>query len=102
MESIGGVWDRSEAVAFERRHSSNLINTLFCAAAFGWSWAHDIYLVPDSREAVLMIDHHDAAFATFPTGGECERYVEAMRCAGFELPTTPPDETFKPAPWMKS
>lgn len=84
------------ALAFGRDERDAILALMFCAAAFGWYAGYDVYVVPDSRDAVLMIDHHEAMWAKFPSKQRCIAYVQALETVEIKLPAVPPDETFKP------
>ena len=88
------------ALAFGRDELDAVLALMFCTAAFGWYKDYDVYVVPDSRDVVLMIDHHGVVLAKFPSKQRCIAYVRALEAEEIKLPTEPPDETFKPVDWM--
>lgn len=94
------VWDCGGAIKFNRKEIDTLATLMFCAACFGEGVYDDVYIVPDTLDVFLMIDHHEVIWAKFASRGRCTQYVEALRRQDIELPTEPPDETFKPLPWM--
>jgi hypothetical protein len=98
--SLKGISDGREALLFNRDESETLYTLAFCVAAFGWSWVSDIYLVPDSGDVVLMIDHHQAVWAKFQSKPRCDAYVESLRLAGFDFNQT--SDGRSGMPWMKT
>lgn len=86
------------AVEFGEGESDLLVSLMFCACAFGWSWPNDLFIVTDRRDVILMIDHHQVIWAMFNEALRREAFVASMSEAGFELPTSPPDPTFRAVP----
>lgn len=89
----GGFW-------FAPDEHDQVVSILAVAAAFGWSWTDDLYVVPDDRDAIVMLDHHDAVWIKTSSPARMEEVVESMSQSGYELPRSPPDSTFKPQEWM--
>jgi hypothetical protein len=86
--------DSDGATAFDRADHDALVTLVFALISLGWNCATDVYLVPDSFDACLMVDHHDAVHAEFPTAERCRAYIEGLRGRGITFPDAPPDGTF--------
>lgn len=99
--TLRSFWSSGCAIEFGRDDATVLTTLLFCAACFGESAWDDVYMVPEEADAFLMVDHHLVVWAKFASAVKCAAYVEALQKQGIELPTEPPDETFKPVPWME-
>ena len=99
-ESIGPIVDSDGAIEFRSNEIHGAVALLGCAAAFGWSWPEDLYVLTDSRDVVFMLDHHHALWAKFKDGQRCDQFVADMEQAELPLPDSPPDATFKPMSWM--
>lgn len=89
------------AIEFTRGDRDQLLGILYCAHTFGWTWSDDLYLVPASRLAVVMLDHHDAVWIETASADDMRSVIARMSERGFQLPTALPDSTFKPQAWMK-
>lgn len=90
------------AIRFEREEEDVLIAILFSAMAFGWCVDDDLFFIPEHARQMLQTDHHNVIHAEcrFP---ECVRKLVAhMATEGYQLPTEPPDWTFKRPAWMNS
>lgn len=86
------------AVVVDQGERDALLNILLPLVQHGWSWPTDVYLVPESFDACVMVDHHEAAHVGFPTAELCAAFVAKMAAHGFPLPEEPPDWTFKSNP----
>ena len=100
LADIRAKVDSEDAVAFGPQDRAKLLLVLALAVSFGWSWPTDLYVLSEKRDVILMFDHHDCVWASFRGKEVCDTFVAHMREAGHDLPTSPPDETFKPADWM--
>jgi hypothetical protein len=98
---LRALWDYDGAILLDRGEIEVLITLLFCAASFGDAAKDDLYVVPESAHMLLTVDHHKVVWGEFASGEDCMAYVGALHRHGIELPTEPPDETFKAAPWMR-
>jgi hypothetical protein len=95
------LWDFRGALKCGRDDREALIALVFCIACYGWSWPTDVFLVPESGNALVMIEHHDVVRVEFACEERCATYVRLLKDEGIDLPAGPPDSTFKPAPWME-
>jgi hypothetical protein len=86
--------DGDGGVRFERSEVAALVELLAALIRHGWSWPTDVFVIPDSFETILMVDHHDAVHAKFASAERCARFVEGMEARGFPLTKERPDETF--------
>lgn len=100
LAEVGPAFSSDDALVFRSPERDRLLGLLLCAAIYGWSWPHDMYVVSDQRDAILMLDHHECVWAEFPNAERRERFIERMHAAGFELPRDYPDSTFKPQGWI--
>jgi hypothetical protein len=100
LEGLGIPVSTADAVKFNRDELSSLITLLFSTTIFGWSVGEDLYVVPDHARQILEVSHHDVIYVVFRDPNEIERWVSGMSEDGFDLPTDPPDPTFKRPPWM--
>ena len=90
------------AIRFDRAEEGAVVAVLFAAMAFGWHGADDLFFVPDHARQLVRTDHHDVLHAECASEGRVEELVGHMAAAGYELPTEPPDWTFKRPAWMGS
>jgi hypothetical protein len=91
LGSVGGVEvGRSEA--------ADLCMLIEALVQHGWSWPTDVFVIPDSFDAILMVDHHEAIHAEFADAKRCSQFVQSMETSGFPLPDARPDPTFKSKP----
>lgn len=97
----GRVADAEGAIEFGRGEADAAALLLMCSAAYGWSCDTDVFFVSDRRDVILMVDHHRAVWAEFWDQARCDEFVAAMSGCGWELPTSPPDRTFREVGWMR-
>jgi len=102
VSQVKPIWQPGCAVQFARSELDCALAVMLCSATFGWSAPNDLYVVPDTCDMFLMVDHHDVVWAEFATAVRCHQYVDALAKEGIVLPTEPPDWTFKTASWMSS
>jgi hypothetical protein len=88
------------AVRVDRAEEPAVVAVLFAAMAFGWCGADDLFFVPDHARQVIRTDHHDVLHAQCASEGRMGALVGHTAAAGYELPTEPPDWTFKRPAWM--
>ncbi|MBN9524198.1 hypothetical protein J0H58_37755 [bacterium] len=88
------------AVRFERDEGDALIAVLFAAMMFGWNESDDLFFIPDHARQLLQTDHHDVIHARCRSEDRVRELVADMAAEGYELPTEPPDWTFKRPAWM--
>jgi hypothetical protein len=97
---VPGGWEG--AVRFRREEEPTLLAILFSYLAFGWCVRDDLYFVPDHGRQLLMTSHHDVIHAEGLSEERVQWLVADMAEAGYDLPTEPPDWTFKRPAWMGS
>jgi hypothetical protein len=98
-----GVPDgRAGAIRFDRDEEGPLLAVVFAHLAFGWCVEDDLFFVPDHGRQLLQTDHHDVIHAECASAARARKLVRHMADAGYELPTEPPDWTFKRPAWMGS
>ncbi len=90
------------AVRFHRDEEDVLATVLFAFLTFSWSVVDDLFFIPDHGRQLVQTDHHDVIHAECASEGRVRQLVEVMAEAGYELPTEPPDWTFKRPAWMVS
>jgi hypothetical protein len=90
----------SGAIRFWRDEEDTLVAVLFAFMAFGWCSKDDLFFVPDHARQLIQTDHHDAVHAECCSEERIRALVAHMAAKGYELPTEPPDETFKRPAWM--
>jgi len=90
------------AVRFERDEENVLLAVLFAYLAFGWGRDDDLFFVPDHGRQLLHTSHHDVIHAQCTSEERVQKLVGHMAKEGYELPTEPPDWTFKRPAWMSS
>ncbi len=100
LRGLGLPLGTTDAVEFERGELSQLITLLFTTTVFGWSVAEDLYVVPDHGREFLKCSHDDVVHAIFRDANDVQSWVQKMSKRGFDLPTEPPDGTFKRPAWM--
>lgn len=101
VRTLGPALDTDGAAEFARSDLDALMLVLLCSASFGWSWPSDLFFVSDQRDVLAMLDHHGVLWASFADPTKCDAFVSAMAARQWNLPTAPPDPTFKPRSWMK-
>jgi hypothetical protein len=101
LKGLGLPLGTADAVEFSRPEIDSLVTLLFLTTIFGWSVGDDMYVIPDNGRYIMKTDHHDVIHVSFRDTEDLDRLVEAMAGRGFALSDDLPDETFKPAPWMK-
>jgi hypothetical protein len=90
------------AIRFNRDERSAILAVMFAYLAFGWCSADDLYFVPNHGRQVVQTDHHDVVHAECADEGLMLELVRHMASSGYELPSEPPDWTFKRPTWMTS
>jgi hypothetical protein len=88
------------AIGFEREEESLLIAVVFVHLLFGWCVDDDLYFVPNHGRQVLQTDHHGVIHARCRSEARVLELVAHMKEQGYELPTEPPDATFRWPAWM--
>ena len=101
MVAITGVpSDFSGALGLETSEWRDLLILTAAYFVFGWSVGEDLYIIPDDRSCILMIDHHGTLSIHCESNERLEAFSQGMREAGHELPDHLPDATFKRPDWM--
>jgi hypothetical protein len=95
---IPGGW--AGAVRLGREEEAALVAVLYGALAFGWCVDDDLFFVPGHGRQLLQTDHHDVVHFECASDERVQRLVGHMAAAGYELPTEPPDGTFRRPAWM--
>jgi len=86
------------AIEFDPSERSRTIAVLVCC----WlEITKDFYVLPRNGKSLIQFSHHDVVHISCPTADEMNAVVAAMSVAKYELPTAPPDWTFKRPAWMK-
>jgi hypothetical protein len=85
---------------FQRAELDSMITLLFSTTVFAWSVGEDLYVVPDHARHIIKTDHHGVIHASFHDAADVRSWVSQMAEWDFELPSDPPDPTFKRPPWM--
>jgi hypothetical protein len=88
------------AVRFKRGEENELVAVIYVFLAFGWCVKDDLFFVPDHGRQILRTDHHDVIHVECRTEERVNQLVAHMAGEGYELPTEPPDWTFKWPAWM--
>jgi hypothetical protein len=89
------------AVQFDRDDEDALLAVLFAYLAFGWCVDDDLFFIPDHGRQLLQTDHHDVIHVECGSEERVQTLVGHMAKAGYELPSEPPDWTFKRPNWMR-
>lgn len=100
LDAIGLKESRCPAVMLDAADQSALILVILVQLAFGWCTRDDIWVVPDDGRHALYTDHHGVIQVSFADKECVDEFVKRMSAAGFELPTVPPDATFRWPDWM--
>jgi hypothetical protein len=88
------------AVRFSREEKDVLLAALFAYLVFGWCVDDDLYFVPDHGRQLLQTAHHDVIHVECSSEDRLQRLVTDVAHAGYQLPSEPPDCTFKRPAWM--
>lgn len=88
------------AVELAATESGTLLIILMSQLAFGGCTDDDIWIIPDHGQQLLFTDHHGAAHLVVRQPESIAESVERITSAGFELPSRPPDRTFRWPDWM--
>jgi hypothetical protein len=100
LKGLGLPLGTADVVAFSRDELEKLVTLMFSTTIFGWSVGDDLYVVPDHAHALLQTDHHEVIHVVCRHPGDIQTWVDGMEHAGFPLPDSPPDSTFKTPSWM--
>jgi hypothetical protein len=90
----------SGAVRFGRDEEDAIVAVLFAYLAFGWCVDDDLFFFPDHARQMVQADHHAVLHAECRSEVRVLALVAHMAAEGYELPTDPPDWTFKRPAWM--
>lgn len=88
------------AIRFDCSEADSLLAVLFAYLAFGWCGDDDLFFIPDHGRQLVQTDHHDVVHAECRSEDRIVQLVAHMAHAGYELPTEPPDWTFRRPAWM--
>jgi hypothetical protein len=88
-------WDG--AIAFDPTEQELLVALLVCQSL---EPSNDLYVLPFHGRSLMQFSHHDVVHISCPWADGIDAIVAAMSAARCELPTTPPDATFKRPTWM--
>jgi hypothetical protein len=88
------------AIRFERDEVSALLAVLFVYLALGECVGDDLFFIPDHGQQLIQTDHHQVIHAECTSAERVQQSVRHMAEAGYELPSEPPDGTFRRPPWM--
>jgi hypothetical protein len=83
-----------------RDERSEVVAVLFAALALGGDGCSDVFFVPDHARQIVYSGHHDVLHVDCVDEARMLEFVRDMRSAGIDLPTEPPDATFKRPSWM--
>jgi hypothetical protein len=100
LKGLGLPLGTADVVAFSRDELEKLVTLMFSTTIFGWSLGDDLYVVPDHAQAFLQTDHHEVIHVMCRRPGDIQTWVDGMEHAGFPLPDSLPDSTFKTPSWM--
>lgn len=79
-----------------------VVAIMFAQLLFGSSTSDDLFVIPDTAEGMLYVDHHDVIHADFANEKTMKKFIHHMAVEEYDLPTERPDWTFKRPPWMGS
>ena len=65
----------------------------------GTSLISDAVVLPSHGHHLWFFEHHDVVWAEFSDEETLATHIASLRAAGYELPSEPPDDTFKPQGW---
>lgn len=88
------------ALRFRRDEEDVLVAVFFAFLTFGWCVDDDLYFVPHHGRQIIQTDHHDVIHAECATDERIQTLVAHMAKEGYDLPTEPPDWTFRRPAWM--
>lgn len=88
------------ALRFAHRERDVVVAILFAFLTFGWCTDDDLFVIPDHGRQIIQTDHHGVVHINCGSESRVFDYVAHMAAAGYELPTEPPDATFKWPAWM--
>lgn len=100
LDALGIPESQEPALEVGAAESPALLLLIMTQLAFGWCAHDDLWLVPDHGKQVFFTDHHGVIHVEFQQPRSVAGFVERMSAAGFELPTEPPDESFRWPAWM--
>jgi hypothetical protein len=85
-----------------RGEEDEVVAVMFAALAFGGCVEDDVYFVPDHGRQVVMADSDGAVHVRCATEDRVAAVMRSMAGAGYRLPKSIPDGTFKTPIWMQS
>lgn len=100
VHAIGVPVGLRGAVGFNSTDWNALCAMLFLQITLGPSVLIDTIVIPENGSAILYFEHHHVVWVALRDQTSLDAVIAAMDRAGYPLPTEPPDDTFKPVPWM--
>lgn len=88
------------ALRFSGRESDAVVAIVFAYLTFGWCTDDDLFLIPDHGRQLVQTDHHHVIHVQTRSESRALEVVARLAADGYELPTDPPDWTFKRPAWM--
>lgn len=95
---VPGGWDG--ALRFDAAESDLIAAILFPYLVFGWCADDDLFFIPGHGRQVIRTDHHDVIEIRCLSEERVRAFVAHMIEEGYDLPTEPPDGTFRWPAWM--
>jgi hypothetical protein len=77
-----------------------VLAVLFVYLALGGCVVDDLFFIPDHGRQLIQTDHHQVIHAECASAERAEQLVRHMAEEGYDLPTKPPDGTFRRPTWM--
>jgi hypothetical protein len=88
------------ALQFQYHEADEVVAVLFAYLSFAWCTADDLFVIPDHGKQLVQTDHHGVIHVECGSEPRVAEFVAHMAAEGYELPTAPPDWTFKRPAWM--
>jgi hypothetical protein len=85
------------ALRFLDWEADAVVAVAFACLAFGWD---DLFLIPDHGRQLIQTDHHGVVHVACGSEPRVAEFVARTAAEGYELPTDPPDWTFRRPAWM--
>lgn len=91
---------QSLALRFEASELDQLTACLFGFLAFAAQGADDLYFIPEHGQQIIQTDHHEVVHVACREEPRIGQLVSHMSRQGYDLPTEPPDWTFRWPTWL--
>jgi hypothetical protein len=100
LTSLGLPMGTEHIACFDVSEVDALLSLLLVSTIFGGSALDDLFLVLDPPRYLLKTEHHGVMQVCFRSRADLDDYVRAMETTRFPLPSSAPDEAFRPQSWI--